>query len=288
MKKIDRILDLKDKYDVFAFDMWGTIWSGSDFFEGIENVLLELNRDKKVIIISNNPRRESKIEKSFIKQGLEVGKHYDEIYSSGGLFMKDFLSSNKAKIYKLYEPEDLFEDLGVEYVSSVFDADYISIGMPQIEIDGKLSFQMDMSIISKDLESLRDCNLPMLCSNPDLTAPLNEFSADGKRLFAIMPGTIAKYYEDMGGKVIYFGKPHNNIFEYSIPKEIKSRAIMIGDTIGTDVKGGFDYGIDTLFLQTGVSSNDAKELGYQDIEEYIKEECNGVKPTYILTKTTHF
>ena len=25
---------------------------------------------------------------------------------------------------------------------------------------------------------------------------------------------LAEYYEKIGGKVIYYGKPHNNIYEY--------------------------------------------------------------------------
>lgn len=283
MKYIDRILDLKDKYDVFAFDMWGTVWSGGEFFDGIEDILIELNRDKKVIIISNNPRQEFKSENDFGKKGFIKGKHYDEIYSSGGLFLKEFIKGNDSKIFNMYPPEDKFEEYSPNYVDNPEEADYIHIGMPMI--DGKL--QMNMDLIEEKIEEIIKYNKPMLCSNPDLTAPLNAFK-NGHRLYAIMPGMIAKRYIELGGKVQYFGKPYNNIFKYAISEDLKSKTIMIGDTIGTDIKGGQDAGIDTLFVQTGVSSSNARELGYSDIKDYIKDKGNGVKPTYILTNKHHY
>ena len=50
----------------------------------------------------------------------------------------------------------------------------------------------------------------MICANPDICA----LQPDGS--FAYMPGKMAKRYEEMGGNVIYFGKPYVEHFEACI------------------------------------------------------------------------
>lgn len=47
-----------------------------------------------------------------------------------------------------------------------------------------------------------DRGLPMYNVNPDFTVN----NAQGGQWY--MPGLISKKYEDMGGRVFYFGKPH--------------------------------------------------------------------------------
>merc|ERR1719223_2128473 len=48
--------------------------------------------------------------------------------------------------------------------------------------------------------------LPMLCANPDLQVTL----PNGER--GHMPGLIARLYEEQGGAVTYYGKPHGPAF----------------------------------------------------------------------------
>jgi len=60
--------------------------------------------------------------------------------------------------------------------------------------------------------------------------------------------------EDIG-----FAKPHTEIFDYSFNKFEhidKNSAIIIGDNLTSDIKGGNDYGIDTCWInQFGASKN---------------------------------
>jgi HAD superfamily hydrolase (TIGR01459 family) len=101
--------------------------------------------------------------------------------------------------------------------------------------------------------------LTVLCANPDLIVDRGEL-----RLYCA--GSVARAYEEAGGRVIWFGKPHAPTYDQSFDllAEIaggavpRAQVLAIGDGIGTDVKGGLDYGLDTVFVTGGLS---AGELG---------------------------
>ena len=48
-------------------------------------------------------------------------------------------------------------------------------------------------------------------------------------------GYIAKIFEDMGGEVIYYGKPHKEIYKMCFNENEK--VLAIGDNLRTDIKG---------------------------------------------------
>ena len=81
-----------------------------------------------------------------------------------------------------------------------------------------------------------DKDLTLLCANPDLVVDVG----DKREMCA---GSIASMYEEMGGRVIYFGKPHKNIYQevYSfLNKFSDSRRLSIlciGDGLTTDIRG---------------------------------------------------
>ena len=97
--------------------------------------------------------------------------------------------------------------------------------------------------------------VPMLCANPDLTM----FGAHG---LIPAPGALARFYESLGGRVSFVGKPHAPIFAArSISSVIRRRRVlMVGDSLDHDVAGGRAAGMLTLFLRAGVHRDDAGRL----------------------------
>ena len=97
--------------------------------------------------------------------------------------------------------------------------------------------------------------LPMLCANPDIIVDLGDM-----RLFCA--GALAVEYEKMGGKVLYFGKPHPPIYDLArrrlalLGTRDDAQILAIGDGITTDIQGGMSEGIDTLFVTGGISTNE--------------------------------
>ena len=58
----------------------------------------------------------------------------------------------------------------------------------------------------------------MICTNPDLVVDRGEIQE-------YCAGTIAKIFEEMGGEVIYFGKPHKQIYSMIIQENEKLPSI---------------------------------------------------------------
>ena len=72
----------------------------------------------------------------------------------------------------------------------------------------------------------------MICSNPDKTV------IRGDR-FMICAGTLADYYEKIGGSVEYYGKPFKQIYDFCFKiMEKKKRVLVIGDSLENDISGG--------------------------------------------------
>lgn len=72
--------------------------------------------------------------------------------------------------------------------------------------------------------------LPMLVSNPDLVRPDEGLTP--------MPGRLGACYAALGGRVGYVGKPGAGVFEVAMRGEPGGEWLMLGDALGTDVRGG--------------------------------------------------
>src|SRR5260221_7725045 len=94
----------------------------------------------------------------------------------------------------------------------------------------------------------RERELPLICANPDIVVER------GDRLI-YCAGAIAELYRELGGDVVFYGKPHRPIYDQAITlAKAKrgtatplSRVLAIGDSVRTDLAGAHAYGIDCLF-----------------------------------------
>ena len=128
------------------------------------------------------------------------------------------------------------------------DSKAIEISLGSFHADG------DMTVIIPILEQCLARNIPMVCVNPDHVV----IKPDNTQKY--MPGLIADKYEQMGGRVISFGKPHRPHFEACVqqlhlPKE---RIVHVGDSLHHDVMGATNAGIASIFVAGGVHR---EELG---------------------------
>jgi HAD superfamily hydrolase (TIGR01459 family) len=95
--------------------------------------------------------------------------------------------------------------------------------------------------------------LKILCANPDIVVDRGETRE-------WCAGALAALYEEMGGEVLYFGKPHPPIYDLARRRLAAIRAVddarilCIGDGILTDIRGGMAEGLDTLFVSGGLAA----------------------------------
>jgi HAD superfamily hydrolase (TIGR01459 family) len=109
------------------------------------------------------------------------------------------------------------------------------------------------------LATMRAKDLPLLCANPDMVTELG-----GRRVEC--SGAVGKRYSELGGCVIYAGKPEAPIYEHCLAVAAKlcrktvsrGRVLAIGDSLRTDIAGGAANGFDTLFIWGGIH---AAEIG---------------------------
>jgi ribonucleotide monophosphatase NagD (HAD superfamily) len=104
------------------------------------------------------------------------------------------------------------------------------------------------------LEACLRMNKTLLIANPDIFSRSSQKNSS-KPAAVITQGGIGAYYEKLGGKVVYFGKPYPGIYKYALQSvNCVGSAVMIGDTPWTDIAGANGCGLDSaLVIETGVT-----------------------------------
>ena len=106
----------------------------------------------------------------------------------------------------------------------------------------------------------------LVCTNPDLTVHRGN-------LEELCAGSIAKVFEELGGEVVYFGKPHKEIYKMCFHENEK--VLAIGDNLRTDIKGANNLNIDCIFISDGVHRNEYKDTSeLESLLEKYKVKAN--------------
>ena len=254
-----------NSYELFFIDIWGVIHNGLQIFEESIEVLENLKKNnKEFVLLTNAPRPNSTVIDFLKKIGLK--KYYEDVYTSGEASLK-YLVENflNTKFYHIGPPRDfdLFKRFEQNKVSNINQADYfICTGLFE-DHETKLEYYKDL------LEKFS--NKKFVCTNPDLIVDrgdVREFCA----------GSVAKIFEEIGGKVIYFGKPYPPV--YNLSAKINGKNVLcIGDNMNTDIKGANIQNFDNLLITSGIHK---KELSNHNIDKLEKK--YGVRVNYTQTK----
>ena len=273
--KLKSLKEIEDKYDIFFIDLWGVIHNGLQLFESIENVLNRLKKKNKVIFfITNAPRRSFVIEDQLNNFGLSKN-FYDRIISSGEITWLSLKKNyEKKKCFMIGPPRDyhLVEGLDIEVVEDYSNGVDIIINTGPWGDDDILENYTDL------LNSLIKFNSLMICSNPDKTV------IRGKN-FMICAGLLAEYYEKIGVKVIYYGKPYSNIYEFCYKFiEGGNKILVIGDSLENDIKGANLQKLDSVLITDGIHRevNNNKDIDKEKLDDLIKKK--NIKPKFVMRK----
>lgn len=256
-KRLSSLFDVADQYDLFLFDLCGILHNDQDLFLDAIQVIKDLKaqQNKTIVFLSNSSRPAPHVAE-FLATGGISAVDYDNLVTSFEYF-KHLIGTNQAllhnrRFFNLGTNNKIFTDIGLDFASSLKEADCLIISFFKEILDSTTEWY---GVLEKAIKN----KLPALCLNPDVIAP-HGYS------FRHTPGYFAKEYEQLGGKVSYFGKPHTPIYEFAlnaIMKEkniIKSRVLAVGDSLSTDIKGANDFGIDCLLAYArGVHKNENLE-----------------------------
>ena len=238
-----KISEIVNSYEVFFFDLYGVTHNGVKLFPDIINILKRIKiLKKKVVFISNAPRKSIKI-KNFLNQiGLKKNLYFD-VVSSGDITYENYLIKlNKKKYYFIgaEKDRDFCKGLKISEEENLERSDFIlNLGLNEGETVDKY-----ISILTKAAKM----SLLMICVNPDLQI----IRGKKKELCA---GSLAFKYEKLGGKVKYFGKPYIKIYKTTMKKtkiKNKNKILAIGDSLRTDILGANNFQIDSALVLSGL------------------------------------
>ncbi|MEI6160213.1 MAG: TIGR01459 family HAD-type hydrolase [Roseococcus sp.] len=251
----ENLAPLADRYDGYVLDLWGVVHDGRQPYPGVLDCLAELKaRGKRVVFLTNAPRRGWFIQKMLDGMGIERGL-YQGIMSSGEvswLWLKQrdlpWFAKLGPRAYHIGPERDLSvaEDGAAELVKRPEDAHFLLNTGP--DPDRKST---SVEPYRDELRACFEAGLPMLCVNPDRAVMVA-----GDRL--ICAGALADIYLEWGGDVFEAGKPDAAVYGPVMDllgMTDKSRVVAIGDTPHTDLAGARNAGIDSLWALTGLTAD---------------------------------
>lgn len=287
--------NISQAFQGILFDAYGVFWNGNQqgLLPGSQDVMEHLvSTGKSVGVLSNSTQLSTKEIKKLENHGLILGEHYHFLITSGEITKRTLgtgdlpfaTPTGKFWIFggihpKYSSPLTLFEGSPFNETKDVSEADFIYISIPHINGED----QLDPSVFEEEVEALRKTNLPMVCANPD------RFAHEGSPPRAVVrQGSIAQLYEQFGGKVFYFGKPHALAFTAAMDQfqekgiHDPEQILMVGDTPETDIRGANQFGMaSALITKTGIMS---ERLTTSDMQQVMTQLPESDRPTFMIER----
>lgn len=261
--------DIIDRYDAFCFDGYGTLYNrGSFVYPGAKEWFAALRRAGKQIRLVTNAA--SNLDQALADEADARGFDFtvEETISSGSL-LKGWLSGLPAGGSPFGAGREVYYIGRATGVNVLAECGIAAVENPVSPVVAISSSTATDEMYAQSVSILRRPGALLLVLNPDAWAP----RIDGTR--APVSGELCeRLRRETGCAVEYFGKPFPGIWQKvraTLPAGAK--AVMIGDTLGTDVYGAYVAGFDSALV---VGRNEpAAEL---DADEKLL----GVRPTYYL------
>ena len=237
MRELNHLADIFKDYDTFVIDLWGVMHNGVALnLNAIEAVDHLKNHAKKIVFLSNAPRPSSNVINFLLKMKMDK-RYLENVMTSGEAAMR---AINQNKFGKT------FYHLGPARDISVFEK--VKDNRTDLE---SCEFILCTGLFDdheNDLDYYKNFLLKyvskkLICTNPDLIVHRGNVEE-------LCAGSVAKVFEELGGEVIYFGKPHKEVYDLCF--DSNEKVLAIGDNLRTDIKGANNLKVDCIFISDGV------------------------------------
>ncbi len=258
---IERFEDISATYDAAFVDLWGCIHNGiTPFPDAVAAMQTFRKSGGIVVLVTNSPRPRDSVAKQIRQMGVPDDT-YDTIATSGDSARAAmFRGVVGEKIWFMGESprdDDFFKPLNI--IENPASIQRVPLDDAQgIVCCGPFDPMADPDLNRPEFLVARERGLKLLCANPDIIVDRGE-----DREWCA--GALAKLYTDMGGESLYFGKPHPPIYDLARRRlaalgnvAADPHIICIGDGIRTDVLGGLQEDLDTLFITGGLAASETK------------------------------
>jgi HAD superfamily hydrolase (TIGR01459 family) len=287
---IASLSQISTRYDAVFCDLWGCLHNGKTPFPAAVAALQAFRaQGGRVVLLTNAPRPNSSIVKQLDDMGVPRDA-WDLVVSSGDATQQALLSGavgTRVYLIGALKDEPFFTDFSEDLQSLAAQTEIQRVALKDATGIVCTGLADDLTETPADYRATllmgKTLDLPMLCANPDIIVDMGD-----KRLYCA--GALAADYEEMGGTVMYFGKPHPPIYDLARRRlaamglRDDAGILCIGDGIGTDVQGAMGEGLDVLFVTGGIaaaefgadSANPNKDL----LETWLSEKM--LSPTFSI------
>ncbi len=256
IKKLEHLSEVFKEYDAFIIDLWGVMHNGIKLNSSAINTVRELEANgKRVVFLSNAPRPTKNVVEFLKKMKME------------DRFLKNVLTSGEAALNSLKNNKfgEKFYHLGPQRDDSLFSD--MKKNKTTLE---KCDFILCTGLFDDEEENLKYyedllkkfTKKKLVCTNPDLIVHRG-------REEEYCAGKIAEIFENLGGEVVYFGKPHKEVYLSCLKTDQKT--LVIGDNLKTDIKGANNMNLDSVFITSGVHKS---KINSEEILNKLLKEHN--------------
>ena len=279
------LCELADRYAGFIIDQWGVLHDGTSAYPDAFATLAELaRRAKRIVLLTNSSRRVADNAAQLRGLGFNPGM-FEGIVTSGeatwrGLRDRSYPPFDRlGRRCLLVGPKDdtaLVDGIDLDLVEDAAEADFVLLSWLDHDLHTDAWFE---TLLPQALAH----RLPLVCANPDRIVRV----AGG---LIAAPGRYAARYEEMGGEVVYVGKPHRPIYAACLdhleglePADI----LCIGDSLEHDIAGANGMGLDAALIAGGIHAEellagDGKHFEAAALEALMAE--HGARPRFVLRR----
>ncbi|MEX2666616.1 HAD-IIA family hydrolase [Candidatus Uabimicrobium amorphum] len=269
--------EIIEKYSTILLDAYGVLVDKNSALPGAKQFIERLNTENKSYLILTNDasKQPGTLSRKYARLGLEISE--DKVIPSGSLLSRYFADNNLQGCKCLFlGSEDSRSYVGeaggkiVPFVGKDTKADVLVIcdggDYPFIE-----TIDLVLSTLFATFD--RGENIKLVLPNPDYIYP----KAAG--YFGMTSGSVAliienalrlRYPQRDNLSFVRLGKPNKFIYEEAFLRCGTKDMVMVGDQMLTDIKGAYDFGIDSALIGTGVAN----------LDELCQEAAYA--PTYLL------
>lgn len=241
----------------YLIDMDGVLVRGASPVPGADRFIGQLKaRNAEFLVLTNNPNyTPGDLAHRLRTLGLDIPA--ERIFTSA-MATARFLKSQRPEGTAFVLGESGLTSVihGVGYIITDLNPDYVVLG------EGKYDFE----ILTKAMR-LITAGARFIATNPDTGGPGGE---GGQWIPAC--GALAAFIEKATGVAPYFvGKPNPLMMRSALNfLDVHSEdAVMVGDNMVTDIRGGMESGMETILVLTGVTRR-------EDVDRHP------YRPTYIF------
>jgi HAD superfamily hydrolase (TIGR01459 family) len=263
-------------YDVVLCDIWGVVHNGHAVFPGAGDALTRFrSMGGIVVLVSNAPRPSETVVPQLDRLGLPRIA-WDAVVTSGDVTRTHVAAQRGKRVFHLGPARDapLFAGHDLVFAAGQEDAEVVvCTGLFDDTVETPRTY-------ASMLHGFRARDVPMICANPDLVV-----DRGGRIIYCA--GAIADAYQEIGGDVVYCGKPHRPIYDAALTvaesllkrRLATGRVLAIGDSVRTDLAGASAIGCGALFVAGGIHALEAghgADLDPGALSRFLSEQ--GVTP----------